>query len=235
MNLQVPNDCDQRRVKVSPCEAKMTAIPYNLLQSRCNTYGKIAREDVYAAWIMMCADGSVTKQKVQNLDSFVSLTHPTNIMPGVPELVSDLLRQVRGEMGSADHIIVKSFPDEFFKGALLDPSLNGVWRQADYYSSGDFYATTYSYMEFLADGKFSTGSSANVSATHRFSSGAWAGNASGSSTAGLRYAGTWETEGDTLVLKHALAAAEHLNYRADNQRLLTWTQASHNKLYVRVG
>ena len=235
MNLQVPNDCDLRRVKVSPFEAKMTAIPYNLLQSRCNTYGKIAREDVYAAWIVMCADGSVTKQKVQNLDSFFSLTRPTNVMPGVSELVNDLLKKVRGEMGSADHIAVKPFADEFFKGALLDSRLFGVWRQADYYSSGDFYATTYSYMQFLADGKFSTGSRVNVSATHRFSSGAWGGNTSGTTAAGLRYAGTWETENDTVVLKPIFAVPERLNYRADNQRLLTWRQGSPNKLYVRVG
>jgi hypothetical protein len=234
MNLPVPNDCELRRVKVSPFEAKMTAIPYNLLQNRLNTYGKIAREDVYAAWVMMCADGSVTKQKVHNLESYFRLIHPTNVMAGVSELVSELLRQIRGEMGSADHMAGKSFPDEFFRGALLDPRLVGVWRQADYYSSGDFYATTYTYMEFLADGRFGTGSRVNVSATHRFASGASGGNTSGTSAAGVRYAGTWETEGDILVLRPVLGAAERLHYRADNRGLLTWKHAGQKKLYVRV-
>jgi hypothetical protein len=37
----------------------------------------------------VCADGSVTRQKVHNLESYFSLTHPTNVMPGVSELVSD--------------------------------------------------------------------------------------------------------------------------------------------------
>jgi hypothetical protein len=41
MNLQIPDDCELRRVKISPF-AKITAIPYELLQSSFN-YGKTAR------------------------------------------------------------------------------------------------------------------------------------------------------------------------------------------------
>ena len=233
MKLQIPKGYDMRRVKVSPFEAKKT-FPYDLLSNRLSTYGKIAREDVYAALVLMCADGSITKREFSNLEFYFKILHPTNMKPDVAELVKELLQELRAEMGTADQIAVKPFPEDFLKGALLDPRLVGIWRQNEPYSSGDFYATTYTFMEFVSDGTYRTGSRVDVSMTHRFSSGAFGGSTSGSSAAGLQHTGEWETEEKVLVLRPAWGPEERLDFQVDDRGLLTQKYMGENKFYVRV-
>ena len=235
MKLEIPKDCDQRRVKVSPSEAKLTNVPHKLLNNRGNIYGKIAVEDVYAALVMMCADGSITKQEVSNFEFFFQLIHPSNMEAGVSDLAIELMKKFRKELGTESQVEVKPFPAEFLKGSLLDPRLIGIWRQSEYYSSGDFYATTYSYIEFVNDGTFKSGSRVNASGTHRHSSGAWSGNTTGTSASGLSHAGKWETEEKTLVLSPIWGWEERLTYHVDDRGLLTQKPTGENKFYVRVG
>ncbi len=235
MNLQIPQDCDQRRVKVSPFEFKLKSLPHGLLFNRFHTYQKIAREDVYAALVMMCADGRITKMEVYWLESYFRTIHPDSMKPGVKELVKELLQQLQEEIGSADHIAVKPFPDDFLKGALLDPRLVGTWRQKEFYNSGDFYAATYNYIEFVDNGTFRTGSSMDASMTFRSSSGAWGGNTSvRSADPGLGNAGTWETEENILVLKRGWGAEERLTYEVEPTGLLTKQYMGEQKFYFRV-
>lgn len=235
MNLEIPKDCDRRRVKVSPFEFNLKCQPHGLLFNRFHTYQKIAREDVYAALVMMCADGSITKMEVYWLESYFGRIHPDSMKPGVRELVEDLLQQLKEELGSADHFAVKPFPADLLEGALLDPRLVGIWRQKDYYSSGDFYATTNSFIEFVEDGTFRTGSRIDVSMTFRSSSGAYGGNTSASSAdSGLSYAGKWETEENILVLKPVWGLEERLTYQVEERGLLTQQNMGEQKFYFRV-
>ena len=235
MDIQIPKDCDRRRVKVSPFEFKLKSQPHGLLFNRFHTYQKIAREDVYAALVMMCADGRITKMEVYWLESYFSKIHPTSMKPGTQELVKELLQQLKEELGSADHIAVEPFPDDFLKGALLDPRLLGTWRQTESYSSRDFYAATYNYIEFVEDGTFRTGSSMDASMTFRSSSGEYGGNTSvRSADPGLGYAGKWETEEKILVLKHGRGTEERLTYEVEPRGLSTKQYMGEEKYYLRV-